>query len=495
MNIFLANVGNRDIALDIGDLFLTFSKGDDGASLARKFKCQVGTRNLALYVQKNINKYRDALRLPILGPALQAALEHARRIDLLVLFATDQPLSAEPHREWDTIESAELINLLLPDLFRDQVGSVVIERVEFNPSEHDRAYNFIGSVLDKKIPREADIVFASIKGGIPAMNAALRERVVQRFGQRALLVETDEPPEGERWQGQEGKARILSSWPFRRDMILRLLEHMLNRYDYSGALRLLELEGIQASDAKVFLQHALARLNLDFKGAAAHLEGMIGTPHQWRILAEDAWGLQRLADLACTAQTALEREDYAGFLSRTATFCENCRRLLCWVLTDVKAESGGISFSKVAGTDSALADHLASRELLRFNEKPARPVWRADRNFFSAAIEWGVNNKHPSEKSIVDKVRRDLGRLSGLEQLRHDVEHQMQGVSHDDIETKFSGALHDFAPLTEEILKTIASVQRIAAGINPPAIRRIYDEINETVRNAVLQWSPTLALE
>lgn len=253
MNVFLANVGNRDVALDVGDWFLTFSKGREGTDLAKHLGCGEGTRNLALQIRNNLAKYSESLRLPILGPALQAALRYAQHIHLVLLFATDQPSSAGPHRDWDTIESAKLIESLLPTLFGDQLETIMTVPVQFNASEHDRAYDFIGTTLDREVQRDASSVFASIKGGIPAMNAALRERIVQRFGPHALLIEIDEPPEGERWTGNEGRARIINSWPFRRDGVLRLLENLLTRYDYGGALRLIELEGIQASEAKVFL--------------------------------------------------------------------------------------------------------------------------------------------------------------------------------------------------------------------------------------------------
>jgi hypothetical protein len=327
------------------------------------------------------------------------------------------------------------------------------------------------------------------------MNAALRERVVQRFGQRALLIETDEPPEGRRWEGQEGKARILSSWPFRRDGVLRLLDHMLNRHDYSGALHLLELEGVQTPQAKAFLQHALARLNLDFEGAATYLEGMAGTPLQWKNLAKDAWGLQRLADLASTAQNALEREDYASFLSRTTTFCENCRRLLCWMLTSVKIEKGRLSFSEIKRIDPALANHLKLQNLRCSNQDPISPTWRTAGEFSSAVIEWGVKVKHSIQKPLVDKVLQDLEKLRALEQLRNEVEHHMQGVSYSDIETEFPNARQIFLPLTEKILMDIASVQRCTAGINPSAIRRVFEELNEAVLTTVRVWSPELVLE
>jgi hypothetical protein len=493
MNIFLANVGNRDVALDMGGLFFTFSKGGDGKLLAKELKCGEGTRNLALYVKSNFtfDQQRTSLRFPILSPALREAVRQVGRIDLVLLFATNQPsTTAEYHRIWDTIESARLIESLLPTTFSSQIAHLEIVEVEFNPSEHDQAYEFIGKKLDEKVPRDVSRVFASIKGGIPAMNAALRERVVQRFGRHTFLIETDEPPESEPWQGQEGKARIVSSWPFRRDGVLRLLDHMLNRHDYSGALRLLKLEGVQAPEAEAFLQHALARINLNFKGAATYLDGMVGTPLQWKNLAADAWGLQRIADVASTAQNALEREDYASFLSRATTFCENCRRLLCWMLTSIKIEKGRLSFLEIERIDRALANHLRSQNLRCSNQDPFFPTWRTVGEFSSAVIEWGVNVKHPNQKLLADKVLQDLEKLRVLEQLRNELEHHMQGVSYSDIEIEFSNARQIFLPLTEEILKDIASVQRRTKGTNPLPIRRVFKDINDAVLTTVRAWTP-----
>src|SRR5207249_3776857 len=98
------------------------------------------------------------------------------------------------------------------------------------------------------------------------------------------------------------------------------------------------------------------------------------------------WGVQRLADVACTAENALDRDDFAAFLSRVSTFSENCRRLLCWILTGLKAERGSIRFAQVEKSNSDLAEYLLTQGLRRLNDPPAKPTWRTDRDFFAATI-------------------------------------------------------------------------------------------------------------
>ena len=489
MNVFLANVGNRDVWIDTGAGFYSFSKGEDGTHIAKHLGCKRGTRHLSLHVLSHLEQFKDSLHFPILNPSLTAALERVSSIDRLILFATDQQHELEEHKDWDTIESARLIDLRFQDLFAEKIGKLEIVTVNFNPSHHDRAYEFLGEALRDLVPESADAVFASIKGGIPAMNAALRERVVHRYGKRAWLIETDEPPEGKRWEGVYGEARIISSWLFRRDAVLRLLKSLLDRSDYSGALRLLELEGIQTSEVHAFLKHALARMNLDFRAASSWLDGLTGSAYQWKVSAEDAWGLQRLADVAHTAHNALEREDYGVFLSRVATFCENCRRLLCWVLTGVRAESGGISFSQVAQVNNVLAEHLRSRDLSVLNKQPHNPVWKVDRDFFSSSIEWGRQN-NPSAEFLVDAVRGNLGKLRGLENLRNEIEHLMQGVSREDIQHNLPNPETVFPELSSLILDNIVRLKRILTGSGAGTLRNIFSEVNAAAIQELVIWNP-----
>lgn len=491
MNVFLANVGNRDIWLDTGGGFYAFSKGRDASEMAKYLGCQEGTRYLAAHVgnKNNLEKFRPALRFPILVPSISAALERVSTIHRVILFATNQKLDAGPHRDWDTIESAKLIREAIPGLFVDKIDreSIEIIPVEFNPSEHDRAFEFIGLELDKLLPEFPETVFASIKGGIPAMNAALRERVAHRYGKRAWLIETDEPPEGKRWEGIQGEARIISSWPFRRDSVVRLLKELLDRFDYAGALRLIDLEGVDLPHVTRYLKHALARLNLDFKGATVHLKDMTGTPQQWQILGKRAWEVQRLADVAYTAQNALEREDYGVFLSRVATFRENCLRFLCWALTNLKASETTIGLNEIKADNRELATYV-SENLDPMDGNHRRPEWKVDRKFFLAVIRWALR-KDPANRELIEDALNNLDEFKGLEDMRNKFEHRMGGVSRGDIEQVFRDPNQLFPRLVEVILNALSRVKRVTGkGASP--LRNVYQEINEAVAREVASWKP-----
>ena len=342
MNVFMANVGNRDIALRVDNAaYVMFSKGEDGVDgkygvpkedLPSDLRgCEEGTRYLSGAVKNNFATHKDNLRFPIIGPALKAVLgrDDVDKIDKIVLFATDQPKgkTKEEYRRWDTIESAYVLKGLICAQFAGQIGGIDVVPVGFNPSQHEPAYKFIGEkFVGLNIDKQARVL-ASIKGGIPAMNSALRERVVQHFGPRAWLVETDEPTHTERWDGTEGGTKITSSWPFRQQSVLRLLEDFLNRHDYSAAWRLLTFHAVKSKEVEAYVEHALARTNLDFDGAAARILSFASRNQEakeWMNSAKDKSGLQRLDDLAESAQVAFERRDYVGFLNRVKTFYENC---------------------------------------------------------------------------------------------------------------------------------------------------------------------------
>ena len=531
MNVFIANVGNRDIALGVANTaFVMFSKTSDGVDgeygvprndLPEALQGEEGTRYLSKRVRENLNDYD--LRFPIIGPALEAVLGRVDvdRVDRIVLFATDQ-LETTPrfHRMWDTIESAHVLEELIQKRFDGQVGNIDVIPVTFNPSQHEPAHKFIGEEFANIKIDEQTQVFASIKGGTPAMNAALRERAIQYFGVRAWLVETDEPAPNKRWDGEEGGAHILSSWPFRKQNVLRLLEGFLNRHDYSAALQLLDAEAVDSTRAKVYLEHALARTNLDFAGAVNCLEEadrrntLPDFTNSWKNSAKDKWGLQRLDDLAYSAQIALERHDYVGFLYRVTMFSESCLRLLCWIVADIRVTSGWIKPGDVKNEDL--------RERLNDDSDLTRKHWKKDKQ------AWEVN--HGSLKRIIEiaaqcstkpikSVEETLSRLDGfdrLKDLRNGLAHSNKGASLPEIRDRFDiknqavkraiegiedgetefcpsatfGTLTKLRPLTEKIVKEIRYIWIITRYELPQPIIPVYNEINEAVLKLVENWNP-----
>ena len=442
MNVFMANVGERDIALRVQGVALVtlrgimnefphIEQGDLPTDIQTVVQKGGGTRYLSAQVRDNIGTHKKNLHFPIIRPALQAVLEEVDTVDQIVLFATDQdPDTPGGHYSRDSMEGAErLKEILIPCEFGIAKGKIEVVKVAgFNPSQHEPAYEFIGKKLEKlKIAKDAK-VFASIKGGIPGMNSALRERIIQHFGPRAWLVETNELSGDERAVGKEGEAKVTSSWPFRQQSVLRLLEDFLNRHDYSAAWRLLTFHAVKSKKAKAYVEHALARTNLDFDGAAAQIRSFAShnqEAEEWMNSANDASGLQRLDDLAESAQVAFERRDYVGFLNRVKTFCEICL---------------------------------------------------------------GICGEDPTN---MEGVRSNLGRFNGLCNLRNTLDHDGKGVSLSDLKKvkEFSDVRTEFRPLTKEILEQIKEIWE-SKGEHPQPIIPVYNEINKAVLNLVENWNP-----
>jgi hypothetical protein len=129
----VASVGTRDVALDIGDRerpwWVALDNRQDGRWAQEFLGSGAGTRAMAAALRARFEELADRLALPILGPSLDLALEKLDGLDCVVLFATDQPVDAGPHRDWDTIESARLI-AADPSNVYDAISLAILEVFE-----------------------------------------------------------------------------------------------------------------------------------------------------------------------------------------------------------------------------------------------------------------------------------------------------------------------------------------------------------------------------
>src|SRR5437870_2253096 len=95
MIVFVANVGDRDIMLNVGDdinpMYYSFDKGGHGKELKAHLGCDEGTRAISSHIRKNRDKFSNHLIFPILGRALEFSLTKVSKLDRVLLFATDQP--------------------------------------------------------------------------------------------------------------------------------------------------------------------------------------------------------------------------------------------------------------------------------------------------------------------------------------------------------------------------------------------------------------------
>jgi hypothetical protein len=121
----------------------------------------------------------------------------------------------------------------------------------------------------KELLQKSQVVFAEISGGIPALNFALHQVVLNVCGRKARIIQVLEG---------EGRAHLLKIQVFWGDRLIRQLKTLLKSYDYKAAIDLLEneipedqlKEQIQKTIAA--LRHADARLNFDFQQALQEID-------------------------------------------------------------------------------------------------------------------------------------------------------------------------------------------------------------------------------
>ena len=488
MNVFIANIGNRDIALNVGDdanpWYVYFDKGEDG-KYVRQFLSlpdDAGARAMAEHVRQNIGRYADLLKFPLLIPPLDYALSQVDSLDLVLLFATDQSKSVKAHWPWDTIESAYILGERLPlnANFQNKISRIEIIPVA-DPSSHDLAYNFIGEVLNQYVPlSQVKRLFATISGGIPALNSAFRAQAIDMYGALATLIQADEPSSQERASGVESPLNIVDTWPFRKTAILRVVHTLLERYDYSGVQQVLAREKVSCPQIDAFLQHANARFNLNFEGAATALQHFgSGKPAQWKISTTDPWRRQRLAELAWTAQVLFERRDFVGFVTRIASLCETTRRQLVWLVVGLKIEEGHLSQSKVGRCSLNLCGFLKGKNL----KEVSNGIWKVDRALFNAIIRWGEQQgQNTAQATAVKAVRGLIAQLGKLEKFRNEAVHLIKGTSKSDVEQAFPQFEQRFPSFRDDLIKAMETVERVMTKpthfVEP---EQIYKDINKEI--------------
>lgn len=480
MNIFLANVGNRDIAYNFaGDTnspgFIRFEKKMDfWNEVADELDFKgLGMRLATEKLNQHFEKYKEKLTAPILFPSLNFILnefDNIKQIDSLILFVTDNP-KKNWNWNWDTIEAGKLLEkLILEDkVFAEKIKNIQIieakdvKQKNINPSNYDEAYKFILRKTDELLPGDDHNVFTALSGGIPAMNSALRSYIIERFGFRAFLIQNEEPSENEKELGVEGKAELISSWTFRKTILLRLIKGFLERYDYQAVLEIIESEKINDKILVSLCSHGKARLNFDFEGAEGFLRGLNLSDNHQRVLQSSTsshTSLQRITEIAFIARILLERKDLIAFLALTACFRE--------LVVDLTISILGISLP---------TNHESfGKKLEKVKEEKKK-----------------LNQS--KKKTVVIKILKDIEwktNLNKLCELRNDILHHGRGVNISDIEEILPNSKKEFPKLTSDIIDNLLELYYLSyntyAQIDEP--KNIYALLNEMIIKLFDKFKP-----
>lgn len=464
--IFVNTIGTRDV------------KPPEGINLPTKAR-PLGEAILAI-LEKD-KDYLQKLEFPIIKPSIEYVLKSEKKIDRVILVATNKP---EPDkdikeeeakfRENDTIEFANVIKEWIieeygkkfREKYRNKYGEKcgvyeirIVPIPSENPNLIDSMYEFFGGEIKKKEFRIEDLerYYLQATGGIPAVNTAILLHSIRRFGEKFRYIYVSEKT-GQAHSLQIGTQLLLE---YQRQFILGYL----SKHDYSAVLTL--LKKLNLPDSIVLsniVEHAKHRLYFDFettliciddayKSAYADdetrrlcdvitddLKRLITIIDSPKIKSEDL--IYPIRELFFNMKIKYQNEEFVDFLGRLFRFQECILRFIVEkelrFSTEKDDEDGYKEFVNGIGSRPDLEAFLKSQ---RFKDKPL-DYTEPTTEVLIAILRYLKDDKSPlsGEKKIVygevDEILKKVNKLSGLRN-KSIIAHGFEGVSKEILEKEY----------------------------------------------------------
>lgn len=523
------NVGVRDLRYNVGsDLepdFCSLESQSDQELVVAKLGMDIertkpGARLLSKEILERLDQLWNSLRFPIFKSALRQVLSQHDRIDLLCLIVTDQDPRI-PFAARDTVHIGEILKRLVERDFRGRVAQIKLWSIQERPHEDESATKFFKGLLDQlPLKDEETIVYGFISAGIPAMNNALKDQLILMTAEQSPRIvlhlhRVQELPEEELRRGREDEPIIDDAVHiFLHDLLNQAIKTLLDRYDYSGALALMNTyKAYGFWDERLYkvLTHAAQRVNFDFYQAGRTLEGLkdegegespfkdwCEQPETEGVRGLDG-RLRRLVELYFVIQIKYDDEAYADLLWRVAAFYENASQVVIARVLNLSLDEligNDLSAAKLRRHHPELNKHL---EGMPQGERPRKrssgkgEYWVIDRRFLKACTSFIDRLKGVSNIDLWKRALELLTSLDGLYNLRNEVLHDLQGVSRQRLNFEFpppagidkpyqpgkTGEADNLAyllPTLQEILSLILrslGKEELHTGLSP------YQELNE----------------
>jgi hypothetical protein len=475
MRLFIANVGARDLQVKVnGRLCSLQEQGLKGFLLGffgyQQIPDQPSVRALGEWLlkqkksqQEKFQQFlKEVVACPILEPALDLALDKAKTLDVVYLLGTDQPDDAPANlRANDTYWAAEIIKQWLCQYYknREKLGQVCVLKISgIVPARWDEAYQLIArlkvavdgnqEVELRELLQQSQEVFAEISGGIPALNFALHQVVLNVCGRKARIIQVLEKP----GQPEKGEPCLLDIQVFWGDRLIRQLETLLKSYDYKAAIDLLENEipedqrTEQIQKAIAALRHADARLNFDFQKALTAIEYYKNVdPFQdWYNSANHQTFADRVREALGCLEIFRRSHRLIAFIALADGIVEGLARLAAETLVPklrkiYRRDNKPIPnpfvprrYVRLKRLPQPLQNHL--RQYLQSQGKRADGWVLADEQFYDGIIDYFKHTGSNQQKSAVNKVSSDLGKLrTCLGGFRNGLLHSLANLSEDDL--------------------------------------------------------------
>jgi hypothetical protein len=512
MRLFIANVGARDLQVKVnGRLCSLQEQGLKDFLLGffgyQQIPDQPSVRALGEWLlkqkksqQEKFQQFlKEVVACPILEPALDLALGEAQTLDVYLL-GTDQPDDAPANlRANDTYWAAEIIKQWLCQYYknREKLGQVCVLKISgIVPARWDEAYQLIArlkvavdgnqEVELRELLQQSQEVFAEISGGIPALNFALHQVVLNVCGRKARIIQVLEKP----GQPEKGEPCLLDIQVFWGDRLIRQLHTLLGSYDYKAAEKLLESEipkdqrTEEIQKAIAALRHADARLNFDFQQALQAIEAYKNEePFQgWYNSANHQTFADRVREALGCLEIFRRSHRLIAFIALADGIVEGLTRLAAETLEPtlrgIYCDERGQHIPQNQFVPRRYVDPQDLREekqrahLEKYLKKQRKYVLQngrllADEQFYDGIIDYFKHTGSNQQKSAVNEVSSDLGKLrSCLGGFRNGLLHSLANLSEDALSSEVvrhriaeqpENALEKLVEKMEEVLENILS--------------------------------------
>lgn len=492
--VAIYNLGVRDIRYNAGDdenpCYLSGdTRGKETERVAEILGSGKGCRLVSEKILENLEDKKSKLKFPMFVPALRYLED--KNIERLYLVVTDQPENV-PQRVDDTVFSGEIIKKFFEDKYSFDFE---VLKYETNPSKKDETYDFFGSKLNEILNIENDELYVFVSAGIPGINTALQHQAFNLLPERSHILQLKEVIEPELKEGNMSEVVEVSTEPFIRDIIVKNINILINRYDYSGAKSIAEKfrYKIQISGKVIdLLKHAERRMDFNFIEAKDALSKYDNEFENLKKSVSAPLILNRLVETYFLAKKKYELRNLSDFIWRIEAFYENGLRLMA-------AQIFNISFSEITYDDvERLCEineinkenkALYSFLILNRNVKQHRNKFDNTKIFWKVVCEWYEGQTDtPGEFKASFHI---LNTLSDMSRLRNNMIHDLEGVSHELINNHFSapptevtakakdGKTHEhIVPTMELFLKSVVSEDYFNKHIT-----NHYDYINNMIKD------------
>ena len=482
----LANIGTSDLMFD-GEYFRSNQREK--------------AKEILEGLEEAFDLYRSELSLPILEPVLY----DIHKIDLLVLFATDQHQGKVEERFWqqDTIISAKVMKELIKKdpVFKEKVKKVEVIAITESPNIYDQMfknYQVLFKEDFRRILRENSITiddaYVSLTGGTPACNLALLLTSLHenRLGFCQFLYTSESCPD-------DKKVKYLGLHKaLQKQDLLQMTENYLNLYNYDALYQFIDRFMGHERKLLAMIKALHYRKNFQFEEAKTEISRLLQTLEGYqrkvfRNLKSELDSVERgikalqehnskkisndekstIRELFWNATICYKTGNYIDFLGRFFRLQESLLRLVVECkLQESTSKKNWNTFVHKVESNSQLKDHLSANRVYRSHQKLSQT-----RYTYYCIARYFLNEDDLFLKWVEKGGVSDYGRDNKLVNLRNRciLGHDFEGISREEINALWGG---DTLSDTETMLKDYFGIDMADIGIEEQ-----HNWIISTVRN------------